>query len=429
MAGEFQNLGVALKTVYPSKALEAVINEEAPFRAKLSKGVPAGGKVSEGTVKFNGVLALPQNVGQIVDGDDLQDVADRSEVQFTLLPTIFQGSLKLGWLTKKAANSEKAAFNGGEVRRRTTELTSNLGKFIEQTYVGTTGNGVRGYVESSSASGIVVKTPEGLKLLRQGHKITVRDSGNIASARATLDGVRIASANSSTRLITTTGTPTYTNAVANDYILIVTKASFTVTSVYANGMRGLIDDGTNSQYIHTVDRTTVGNERLKSVVSSSASNRDLTEQIMLRLCSDIREQSGKRVDEIWTGPGQVEKWVAFVAPDRRRAVQGGSYDKSLGLKSEDELVFYAPGVNARINLSFDCIPREMHFLCWDTWFHYVAKEMGWVDDDQMVHMSVGTSGYKSSWESFMASFENIGCDMPGANGVIRNLKDPQLGDL
>lgn len=429
MAGEFQNLGYALKTVYPTKALEAVINEEAPFRARLSKSIPAGGRVSEGSVKFNGVLALPQNVGQIVDGDDLQDTAERSEVQFTLIPTIFQGTMKLGWLTKRAANSDKAAWNGGEVRRRTMEVTGNLGKFIEQTYVGTTGNGVRGYVESSSASGIVVKVPEGLRLLRQGNKITVRDGANFSTIRATLDGVRLASANSSTRLFTTTGTPTYTNAVANDVILIVTKASFTVTSVYANGMRGLVDDGTNSQYIHGIDRTTVGNERLKSIVNTSASLRDLTEQIMLRLASDVREQSGKRVSDIWTSPGQVEKWIQFVAPDRLRQVSGGNYDKSLGLKSENELIFAAPGVSCTLNMSFDCIPREMHFLCWDTWFHYVAKEMGWVDDDQMVHMSVGSTGYKAAWESFMASFENIGCDMPGANGVIRQLKDPVLGDV
>ena len=71
MAGEFQNLGVALKTVYPSKALEPMLNEEAPFRQKLAKSVPAGAKVSKGDVKFNGVLALPQNVAQILDGDDL----------------------------------------------------------------------------------------------------------------------------------------------------------------------------------------------------------------------------------------------------------------------------------------------------------------------------------------------------------------------
>lgn len=428
MAGEFQNLGVALKVVYPNKALEAVINEEAPFRAALGKSVPAGAKVTEGDVKFNGVLATGQNVAQIVDGGDLIDAGERSEVQFNLRPTIFQATMNLGWLTRKAANSGKSAFNGGEVRRRTMETTSNLGKFIESTYVGTTGNGVRGYVESSSASGLVIKVPEGIKLLRQGMKITVRDGANFATIRATLDGVRIASVNPSTRLVTTTGTPTYTNASANDVVLVVSTTSFTVTSVFANGMRGLIDDGTNSQYIHGVDRTTVGNEKLKSIVSTSGSNRDLTEALLIRTCHDIRENSGKRVSEIWTGPGQFEKYIAFVAPDRQRVVSGGTYDKGTGYK--EDLIHYAPGMAAKLNLSFDCIPRELYLLNWDSWFHYVAQEMGWVDDDQMLHMGLSSTAgsYKAAWQSFMASFENIGCDMPGANGVIRALKDPVLGD-
>lgn len=429
MAGEFQNLGVALKTVYPSKAIEAIINEESPFREKLAKSVPAGAKVSEGSVKFNGVLALPQNVAQIVDGDDLMDIAERSEVQFTLLPTIFQASAGFGWLTQKAANSDKSSFNGGEVRRRTNETVGNLGKFIEQTYLGTTGNGVRGYVESSAAGGIVIKQPEGLKFLRQGHKITIRDSANFATIRNTLDGVRIATANNSTRTIVLAGPPTHTNALANDVVLVVSKAAQALTSLFANGLRGLVDDGTNSQYIHTQDRTTAANVRLKSVVNTDANLRDLSEQIMLRVCTDIHEMTGKRVSDIWCGPGQVEKWIQFVAPDRRRQVSGGTYDKGIGIKSYDELSFYAPGVNAKINVSYDVVPREMYFLNWDTFFHYVAKPMDWVDQDGLMHMAIGTGTYKAAWQYFMAGFENIGNDMPAANGVARNLKDPTIGDV
>ena len=130
------------------------------------------------------------------------------------------------------------------------------GKFIESTYVGTTGNGVRAYVESSSGSGLVIAQPEGVKLLRQGMKITVRDGGNFSTERATLNGVRIATLTPSTRLITVAGSPVYTNSSANDVVLVTSKGGQTVTSLFANGMRGLIDDGTNSQYIHGVDRTT-----------------------------------------------------------------------------------------------------------------------------------------------------------------------------
>jgi hypothetical protein len=429
MAGEFQNLGVALKVVYPNKALEAVINEEAPFRARLSKSVPAGAKVSQGTVKFNGVLALPQNVAQIFDGGALQDAGERSEVQFTLIPTVFQGTLNIGWLAAKAANTDQSAFNGGELRRRTNEVVGNLGKFIESTYVGTTSGGIRAYVSSSGVGGIVLASPEYGRLLRQGMKVSVRDHTSPTTPQTTLDAVRIASYNPSTYTITTTGTPTYTNAVAGDLVYVVPTTAFTLTSVFANGMRGLVDDGSNSQYIHGVDRTTVGNEKLKSIVNTSSTARDLTEAIMISICNDVRENSSKRVTDIFAGPGQFEKWIAFVAPDRRRAVAGGNYDKSTGIKSEDELVHYAPGVNAKLTISFDCIPGEMHFLCWDSWFHYVAQEMQWINEGGgMMKLGISTStGYVARWDAFMASFENIGCDMPGAQAVARMLKDRALG--
>lgn len=421
-SGEFQNLGYAVKTIYPSKALEAFINEEAPFRERLNRDIPAGGKVNEGTVKFNGVLALPQNVAQILDGDDLQDAADRTEVQFTLNPTIFQATMQVGWLTKGAVNSSKSGFNGGEVRRRTEETTGNLGKFIESTYVGTIG-GIRGYV-SSAPSGIVLADPEGVKLIRKGMKIAVGTA--VGTARSNLNGVRVASVTPSTNTITTAGTDT--DAQLNDVVWVVNKATMTTTNAFANSLRVLVDDGTNSQYIHGVDRTTAANAGLKSYVTTSTDKRDLTEEEMVRTCLQVRERSTKRITDILMGPGQIEKWLKIVLPDRQRAVSGGTYDKSLGIKNESELMLYAPGVAARVMLSFDIIPREIYYLSWDSWFHYVAKAMDWVDDDQLMHLGVGSSTYQAKWQAFMASFENIGCDMPGAQAVSRNLKDPILGD-
>jgi hypothetical protein len=432
MAGEFQNLGVAIKVVYPSKALEPMINEQAPFRAKLAKSVPAGAKASEGDLKFNGVLALPQNVGQIVDAGDLQDAAERSEVQFNLKPTIFQATMNIGWLTRKAAASSKSAWNGGEVRRRTEETVSNLGKYIESTYVATV-DGIRGYVESSGAGGIVIKNPIGYKLIRQGMKISVRDSGTPTTARATLDAVRVASVNAQTRTFTTDPAGTYTNAVLDDliYVVVGLAANYGLTNVFAESLRGLIDDGSFKTTIHGVDRTAVGNEKLNSVINDNGGSlRNLTEQMLIRTCHEVQETCGKRVSDFWTGPGQIEKYIEFVAPERRRAVSGGTYDKSTGYK-DGELVHYAPGTALRLNMSFDVIPREAFLLSWDTFFHYVSQEMQWVDDDSMLHLAIGAnnSSYRARWDAFMASMENIGCDMPCANAVLRDLKDPILGDL
>lgn len=436
MAGEFQNAGVAIKVVYPSKALEPMINEEAPFRARLSKSVPTGGKVSEGDVKFNGILALPQNVAQIQDGDDLQNAGERSEVQFNLRPTIFTATMNIGWLTRRAINSNKSGWNGGEVRRRTEETVGNLGKFIESQYVGSYGNGARAFIETSAAGFLQLRNPEGVKLIRQGMKVSVRVGTAIGTVRdVTLDAIRVASVNPDNRRITLTGVADHTagaTVVADDILIVTTKASQTITNVFANSVRSLVDDGTVAQFIHGVDRTIVGNEKLKSYVDSNGGvPRDLTEQILVRANHAIREGVGKRPTDMWCGPGQFQKYIDFVAPDRRRAVQGGTYDMATGYKSEDQFVHYAPGVALKMSLSFDVIPRELFLISWDTMFHYLAQEMQWVDDDSMLHLALGTGGsnYRARWDSFMSSMENIGCDMPSANGVIRDLKAPDIGDV
>jgi hypothetical protein len=262
-------------------------------------------------------------------------------------------------------------------------------------------------------------------------KIRVDQAAAPGTPQVGLDAVRIQSVDYLTRTITTAGVDA--NAVLDDTIYVVPAALFAdLGTAFANGLRGLVDDGTYQQFIHGQDRTTVGNERLKSYVNANGGTlRDLTEQILIRTCHQVRDDVGKRLTDIWTGPGQLEKYIEFVAPDRRRAVEGGTYDKGTGYKDTGELVHYAPSVALRINNSFDIIPRELFLLCWDTWFHYVAQEMQWIDDDSMLHLAIssGGGGRAARWEAFMGSFENIGCDMPSANAVIRDLKDPAIGDV
>jgi hypothetical protein len=431
-AGAFQDLGSALKTIYPSKALEAIINEEAPFREALSKNLPAGGRVTEGEVKFNGVLKTPQNVGQILDGGDLQDAAERYEVQFALKPTIFTATMNIGWLTKAAADSGKSAFNGGETRRRTEETVSNLGKFIESTYVGTAGDGVRAYVETTgTGSGLIMRQPEGVKLIREGMKVSIRQAADITTAQTALDALRINTINPSTRLVTLLGSPTYSNGLINDKVVVVITTTQTLTAMFANGVRGIIDDGTYQATLHGLTRSTTayGGKLYAQVAGNGGVLRNLSERILAQAFLEQREKTGKRITDVWWGPGQILKYIDFVAPDRQRPVSGGTYDKGTGFKGMEEFVHYAPGVAVKFHLSFDVIPREMFGFNWDSWFHYSAREMDWITDDQMLHLAIGTGTYKARWDAFMASFENIGCDMPAAQIVFRDLKDPIIGDV
>lgn len=428
MAGEFESITNALKIAYAPKNVEPMVNVEAPFRAKLKKEIPAGGRVSEGIVKFGGNLNPPQNVGQTVDGGSLPAPKERDDVQFQLTPTLFVGALQIGWITRVAGNSNKSAFNRGEYRRRTDEAMEDAAKFIESTYVGTHGTGRRAVVESDGASStFTARKPEGTRLLREKMYITVRTTDGGATVRDSTDYRTISAIDHSTRVVTYSNTDQ--TLVAGDHVHPVVEASqsFT-TNPFANGLRGLVDDATYLTSIHGLSRTTY--PKLKAnVFGNGGVVRNLTEQLLVRACHEIRARSGKRITDIWTSEGQVEKYIEFVAPDRRMVVTSKSATQPMATGyQEGDLVHYAPGIAARINLSFDLIPRELFLLNWSTFFHYLSQELGFVDEGGLLKLTPTSSAYKASYLGYVASVENIGCDFPLANGVMRDLADPAIGD-
>lgn len=434
-AGNFDAITNALKVAYPAKAIEPMVNADTPFRRKLNKSVPAGGRVGEGIVKFGGNISPPQNLGNVGENVDLPSPKDRTDVQFQLTPITFTGSMGLGWITRAAFNSGKAAFNGGELRRRTEEAISDLSKYIESSYVGTTGSGWRCKVEStaSNSTTFTAKQPEGVRLLRENMKISgrINNGATVSAGAQPLEFFTITALNQDTRLVTHDGGATI-DYTADDTVHPVAYTGQVTTSStdgypYSNGLRGLVDDGTYLGTIHGLSRTTY--PKLKSIVSSNGGSlRDLTEQILIRACHESRNRTGKRVTDAWAGPGVVEKYIQFVAPDRRYTVSGNSTQGKATGYEESQLSHVHSGGGFMINLSFDCIAREMFLLNWDTFFHYVAQEIDWVDDGGMLKLVPGTGGYKSGFLAYLASIENIGCDMPLANTVIRDLRDPSIGD-
>lgn len=425
MAGEFDQITGALKIAYPPKMIEPMVNAETPFRAKLKKSLPAGGRVTEGIVKFGANFAPPQNVGQTADGGSLPSPIDRTQDQFQLVPTLFPGGFQIGWITKAAAGSNKSAFNGGELRRRTEETIQDLAKFIDSTYVGTHGTGRRARVESDGANNFVAALPEGIQLLRENFRISVRTTDGGAGVRDSCDNRRITAIDPATRTVTYSGADQ--TLVAGDHVHVVVEAAQTLTSIFANGLRGIVDDSTFLGSLHGLSRVTY--PKLNANVKANGGTlRNLTEQILINACHESRQRVGKRVTDIWTNTGQIEKYIEFVAPDRRYNVDGpGTQPKGTGYE-EGQLVHYAPGVAAKFNISFDMVAREIFLLNWDTFFHYVAQEMDWWDDGNMLKPTPNSTTYKASYLAFVSSIENIGCDMPLANTVIRDLRDPLIGD-
>ena len=432
--GGFNVVTNALKIAYPAKNIEPMVNEEAPFRTWLKKNIPAATKVKEGTVKFGANFNPPQNVGQILDGGSLPVPKDRTQDQFELVATLFPATFQIGWITRRAAGSNKSAFNGGELRRKTEETIADNGKFIEQTYLGTTGHGWRCQVNAAttSATAFVAKKPNVHLLLRENMKVTVRTSatGNSSTVSDSCDDKLISKITPSTYTVVLS---TAHSLAEDDYVTPVgeggndTLHSMNQNGTVANGIRGLIDDTTWTTHLHKLSKTTYP-KLLANVKGNGGTTRDLTEQILINACHEIRHRSGKRPTDCWMNTGQAEKYIEFVSPDRRYQQTGKSITPMATGYQEGSLVHYAPGVALTLQISVDVVPREIFLINRECMYHYVAQNMDWWDEGSMLKPLPGTNTYKASFFAALASIENIGTDFPLAHCVIRDLKDNLVGD-
>jgi len=422
--GAFADATDGLKNVYGTKEIEAMLNEEQVFVPWLKRAVPAGAqRFSEGIVKFGANLNPPQNVGMLRDMQTLPPAKDRTQKQFTLTPEIFAGSFTIGWTLKAAGGSNKSAFNGGELNRRTQETLTDLGKFRESTYVGTHGTGRRARVESDGSNTFVADDPERTTLLRENYYITVRTTDGGAGVRDSCDFRKITAINHDTYTVTYDGADQ--TLVAGDHVHVVNALTQTITA--PNGLRGIVDDGTLLDTFQGLSRTTY--PKLKSnLAGNSGTLRNLTEQILINACHKQRARSGKRVTDAWTSPGQAAKYVEFVAPDRRYNVSGkGIQGMSTGY-TEESLQHVYPGGQFNLRISYDLVPREIFLVNSGTFFHYVAADMNWMDEGSLLRLIPASSTFVSGYLAYLASIENIGNDMPIGNTVIRDLKDAVLGD-
>lgn len=426
----------SLKIAYPPKAVETMIQEEKVFRPRLKRELPPGARLGDGyEVRFGARLNPAQNVSQIADGGNFPIQKDATDRQFIFKPTIFAGDYQIGGMTRFVASSNVAGFNGGEMRRRPEEVMSNFGKFIESTYVGTFGSGIRGYVESEPAANqIKVANPEGVRLLAENMYIseriaagsTVRDSIDLRSITAIVqDG---------TRVITYSGADQ--TPVANDPLYVVPEtalAGATLAAMHANGLRGQVDDGTYLTLLHTLDRTAAGNGKLKSnVFAAGGERRNITESLLLSAAHDTARRSMKRPSTLLMGEGQTEKYVEHVAPQKRFPAVGRQRPgKSTGYVLE-ELSFVSPYGSMDFMLSFDALPGEIFGLSWDAFFFYSALDAQWLSGHDMQNLLLlpGSNGatHKFAWGAYIVSIENWGTDFPIGHFVIRDLKDRLLGD-
>jgi hypothetical protein len=429
MAGEFDQITNAIKVGYPQKSVSAMVNAETPFRNAIKKDIPAGARLEEGIIKLNATFNPPQNVGQTADGGDLPTPKNRTEDLLTVNPTLFVASLQIGAITRAAAKSGKSAFAaGGEVMRRTEETLADHGKYVEQTYLMTHGTGRRAIVATPSGDGVntfQVAQPEGVRGLRENFIISMRTTDGGATVVDSIDNRTITAIDRATRTVSYSGADQ--TAVAGSHVHVVIGANQTgLTTLSAMGLRGIVDDGTYLGTYFGLSRTTY--PKLKAnVLSGSGTPRNLTEQLLIQGCHEARDQSGKKITHCYTGPGQAEKYVEFVAADRRFFVPQGSKKPQAMVTGYGDLIHVFPGGDFLIQISYDIVPGELFLLNMETFFHYLAQDTDWWDEGGMLKQTPTSGGYKASFVAYLRSVENLCSEMPIANVVIRDLKDRLAG--
>jgi len=433
MVGLITDIPDSLKIEYPKQAVMTMIQEDLVFRPRLKRELPPGAMVRDGyQINFPARLVPSQNVAQIPDGGDFPTPKDARDRQFIFKPVVFAGSYNIGGMTRYVASSNVAAFNGGELARRPEEVMSNFGKFIESTYVGTVGNGIRGYVESEpGANQLKIKLPEGVRLLTENFLMSERQSAG-GAIRDSIDARTIDDVDIDNRIITYSGadqTPT-----VNDPIYVIPVASLagaTLASMHANGLRGQVGDSNDLLLLHTLDRTGTGNRKLNSVVFDNGGDpRNISETLLMQAAHETARRSKKRPSTLIMGEGQCEKYVEFCAPQRRfPAIARQRSGKSTGYVLE-ELSFVSPYGSMEFILSFDCVPGEIRGVSWDAFFFYSALDAQWLSgvDMNSLHLLPGTgANFKFQWGAYLVSIENWGTDYPIGHFVIKDLKDRNLG--
>ena len=436
VAGAWTSIDSAIKTAYPSKSLEAMVNQETPLRQWMSTTLPANATWTKGgKLTFGAWLDTANNVGQMLDNTALPPTTERTETTLVLHPTAFASSFGIGEISRSAGISDQAAWNGGEIVRRTEEATSDLGKFMEQTFW-LDSTGIRAYVESDTTNAFVCKLPQGVQFLYPNQLISVRTAAG-AGVRDSMDLIRITLKNPDTRLITydassaTFGRNADATVVADDPVYVTTHLTQTFTAAVAQGIRGIVDDGTYLATYLAATRATYAPKLYGQVFANGGVRRNLTESLLIKSIHQARGRSGKTPTDGWWGPGQIEKYCEFVAPDRRAVVTGKTAlpNRATGYQ-EGDLVHYAPGATINFHMSYDVCPAEMFILAPDTFFRYVAREPAWLDKGNLLKLMPATTGYGflAGYVAYLTAVENIASDNPYANVAIRDLKDSAYGD-
>jgi hypothetical protein len=417
-AGAYGSISEELKESYPSGTFPDAQNKEARYRKSLNK---VDLKFADGVAKFPLHLNSSWNVTAIDDYGSFPDADDPDTVKGECVPEYLVGAFKVGKKTQKLASNKKTTFyDGGIIADRVERTIADLGKACNIIYAGSN-RGRIGVVASDGSNTLVLDTPLGTQLVKEGMKIDVYTALSSGAVRDSLSSRKITAIVDSTRTVTYNGADQ--TAVAGDSVFFAGMYGRTFYS-----MPDIVDDGINCPTIFAKSRATYPGLKAQ-VLGAGGSLRNLDEQLILSAISRPWQKTGKRITRVISNDGQARKLVEYVTADRRFAgVSGGGKPKYTIGYDEDSLDITAPGVSAKLEIEPDAPPRSMFFLAWDTFGLYENSPMDWVDEGDVLHLIPGGTSFIAGLIAFVGSIENQFNTMPAANSRLDDLKDVLVGD-
>lgn len=415
--GAYLDISAEAKNAYPSGTFPDAVNKEAPYRKSLNK---VDLKMKDGIAIFPLNLEAAWNVGITEDNVAFPTPIDPTRVQGTVKPETFTVSFQLGLKATKTLSNEKGSFHsGGILSDRIENSIADLGKWINIVYAGTN-RGRLGVVESEPAANQVqVTKATGLVNILNNFRIDVYTA--LTSGSANFTNRTVSAATSSTRTFTYSGTDA--TPLAGESIFMTGTYD---TSLWT--LPDIVDDGTNLTSPFGQSRSTYAG--LKSqILSNGGVLRNLSENLILQACLQTRQVAGKKITRALSNWGQAVKFAEFVSPDRRYpGVTSGTQSYSVGF-GDDSLQIVAPGVNCKLEVDFNIVPRALYLLSWDTFGLFESMAPDWFDEDSVLHLIPVSGGHKAGVLGYAGSMENQINTMPRGNAAILDLKDPIVGDV
>lgn len=403
-----------LKRVYTDEIRGWFLNTNAEFWMSLGEAKLEPTDIGDGfywPFKF----ATGQNISTPASTGNVPDVKPATVKQGKVTLAQIVAQVELPWLLDVVGKG-RGAWKSVLKEEMDAALTDST-KHLNRLYAGTHGTGRLMQVNATAATSLtaVGKLPFGTLKVRNNMKVEQYDldtSGSIVGTAFTITKIV-----DSTRTITVDSVQDFTA----DYGLYL-KGSY---GNAPNGIAGLVDDGTFLTTVHNQSRSTY--EELKAAVLGNSGNvRDLTEDLIVRACLNVRQKCGASVDGLLMNTGQFEKYLAFMRPDRRLNVSGGDVPGyNSGFKTGQK--FYNGAVAAEILVSEDVQPRTVYGLVKDRLRRFGGTKPEWDDSTGAIFkQGVNSSGYKTTKAATLRIFSNIGNLQPNACFRIDDLSDAQL---